>query len=99
MLSSLPVSNEEELNVSFSLDDEFDDFDGFDDDFYMGEEEDDEILDEFDEDVSLYDESFSEDDFDDPYDDHEPEDGYVQFHSEGEELTEDDDLRFNDEDF
>lgn len=73
----------EEMDCTFSYDDDFDasfgdeDFDDFD-----SYEEDDEALDEFDDDSDLYyDDVFKEEeDIDEPYDDVEPEDGYT-FHS------------------
>ena len=96
MFSNVSSNQIPELEVSFIQDDDFDDYgSSFDDDFE--EYEDDEVLDEFDEDVSLYDSSFQDDDYDEPYDDHEAEDGYVQFHSDGEELMDEDDIGFDDE--
>ena len=64
-------SDFEELTMSFSYGDDFDDY-----------EEDDEALDDFDDDADLYyDDVFKEEDIDEPYDDHEAEDGYGSYNS------------------
>lgn len=66
----------DEFSLSFSMDDDFDEYDeDFEDDFDDYDE--DESLDDFDDSVELYDDVFKEEeDIDEPYDDVEPEDGY-----------------------
>ncbi|MBP3742023.1 MAG: hypothetical protein J6J00_03460 [Treponema sp.] len=67
-------SDFEEMTMSFSYDDDFDDYEeDFDDDF-DDYEEDDEALDDFDD-------VFKEEDIDEPYDDVEEEDGYGRYKS------------------
>lgn len=90
------------LSLSFSLDDDFDDFSksDFDDDFDSYDDED-EALDQFDdEDELYYDDVFKEDDdVDEPFDDVEDEDGYSRYvQDNSEELMDDDELKFIDED-
>lgn len=82
----------EDFTLSFSLDDDFDDYDeSFEDDFDDYEE--DSSLDDFDDDVDLYDDVFKEEDIDEPYDDVEPEDGYSSYNSN----DDDDDITFLDD--
>lgn len=74
MYSEGLATEDSTFNLSFAYDDDFDEYDAdFDDDFDDYEE--DEILDEFDDDVDLLDDVFKEEDIDEPYDDTEPEDG------------------------
>lgn len=74
----------EELTMSFSYDDDFDDYEEeYEDDDFDDYEEDDESLDDFDDDAELYyDDVFKEEeDIDEPYDDVEEEDGYGSYRS------------------
>ncbi|MCR5285747.1 MAG: hypothetical protein K6D95_09130 [Treponema sp.] len=101
MSFSNPDLENSTMEMSFSYDDDFDDFsdDDFDDDF-DGYDEEDESLDEFDDEDDLYyDDVFKEEeDIDEPYDDVEEEDGYSRYvHDASEELMEDDELNFDDD--
>jgi len=79
--------SEEEDDLNFSIENEFDDLDGNQEDEFFFDEEDDfeeeeedtsSPFDEYDDDNHLsYDDVFKEEeDYDEPYDDHEAEDGY-----------------------
>ncbi len=86
-------SDFDKFDSAFPLDDDFDTYDeDYDDDFDDYDE--DQTLNDYDDDVDLFDDVFKEEeDYDEPYDDVEAEDGYdLRIHHD-----DDDDISFIDE--